>query len=99
MRRGTTPTVKIRIRGMPVEELRNIYITFQQGTKEITKENQDITLEEEYLLVTLSQQETLDLARGSILVQVRAITSTGLAVASPIKSLKMEDILLDRVIT
>lgn len=99
MRRGTTPTLKIRITGIPVEELKSIYVTLKQGTTELTKDNGDIEIEGDTLSVPLSQYDTLCMDRGRIEVQVRAVTNTGLATASNITSFFMENILKDGVIT
>lgn len=94
MTRGTTPTLEIRIEGIDINELLQIFLTIQQGKTEITKENKDIEIgEENTILVYLTQEETLSFAKGYIWVQLRAITQDGLAVASDIEGIAIEGIL------
>lgn len=101
MRRGTTPTLEINIKGIDVAELENIYITLSQHKKEVTKSSEDITIDktENTLYVTFSQEDTLTFSRGYVYVQMRAVTKDGMAVASSIAMKKMEEILEEGVIT
>ncbi len=101
MRRGTTPTLEIKITGIDVSELINIYVTLKQYKKEITKSTEDITVDEiaNKLYVPLSQEDTLVLQRGYVYVQMRAATKDGQAVASEIVMKTMEEILKEGVIT
>lgn len=96
MIRGTTPTLEIKIDGINIDELSKIFLTIQQGKTEITKENKDIEAgKRNTMSVFLSQEETLRFAKGYIWVQLRAITKDGLAVASNVKGITVEDILKD----
>lgn len=101
MHRGTTPTLEIKLTGIDVSKLESIYITLKQYKKQVTKEMQDITVDEisNTLYVPLSQEDTLSLARGYVYVQMRAVTKEGLAVASNIAMKTMEEILKEGVIT
>ena len=99
MRRGTTPTLKIRIKGVDLSELENIYVTIKQSQKEITKTGYEITVDGDMLYVSLSQEDTLVFASSCAWVQMRATTKDGLAVASNIRMIKIEDVLKDGVIT
>lgn len=101
MRRGTTPTLEIKITGIDVTQLESIYITLSQYKKQVTKEIQDITIDElnNTLYVPLSQEDTLSLTRGYVYVQMRAVTKDGLAVASEMQMTTMEEILKEGVIT
>lgn len=101
MQRGTTPTLEIKITGIDVSELESIYVTLKQYQKEVTKTTEDITIDEinNTLYVPLSQEDTLTLARGYVYVQMRAVTKDGLAVASDVKMITMEEILKEGVIT
>lgn len=101
MRRGTTPVLTINVNGIDVSEFSSIYITFEQGAKEITKEIDDVTLDTENnrIIVSLSQSETLSFKDGELKVQLRAITNQGKAVASTIKKLDVGHILKEGVIT
>jgi hypothetical protein len=101
MYRGTTPTLEVKITGIEIAELEIVYITLKQYQKEVTKKTEDITVDEikNALYVPLSQEDTLTLARGYVYVQMRAVTKDGLAVASDVKMITMEEILKDGVIT
>lgn len=98
MRRGTTPTLKIKVNGISLSELKNIYITLKQYNKVLTKTNNDLQMDEDIISVLLSQEETLMFGSGQVSVQIRATTVTGLAVASNIQSAPMNDILQEGVI-
>lgn len=98
MRRGTTPTLKIYIMGISLEELKNIYVTLKQRNIERTKTNKDIEVDGNVISVPLSQEDTLDFAVGEISVQIRATTHSGLALASGIKNVTVSEILKEGVI-
>lgn len=100
MIKGTTPTLEIKISGINVSELKSIYITLKQYKKEVTKPTEDIAIDEmaNTLYVPLSQEDTLTLTRGYVYVQMRAVTKDGLAVASDIKMVPVEEILKGGVI-
>lgn len=101
MRRGTTPTLEIKITGIEVAQLESIYVTLSQYKKQVTKEAEEITVDElnNILYVPLSQEDTLSLARGYVYIQMRAVTKDGLAVASDMQMTTMEEILKEGVIT
>lgn len=84
MYRGTTPTLKVRVKGIDLAQLESVYFTIKQGKTEITKTREDLTFEEENVLsVYLSQEDTLLLTRGYVYVQIRAATEKWLAENSP----------------
>lgn len=97
MRRGTTPTVTIKITGISVDLLSTIFVTFKQGQKEVTKDNQDTTIDVDSnsLKVSLTQEETLLFQKGQVGVQIRAKTISDDAIASQIVYKQMEDILYE----
>lgn len=99
MRRGTTPTLRIEVKGIPIDDLKSIYVTLKQGDIEITKNISDIEKEANILVVRLEQEETLAFRAGWIQIQLRAVTMDGIATAGPIKNISMNDILLEEVIT
>lgn len=101
MKRGTTPTIEIKITGIEVADLESIYITLKQYKKEVTKTTENITINEinNTLYTPLSQEDTLLLERGYVYVQMRAVTKDGLVVASDVKMITMEEILKEGVIT
>ena len=102
LRRGTTPTLTIRVIDMDVGDMGSIYVTFKQGEKLLTKTNEQISVDTEYNTVSIpfSQEETLLFGRGMVETQIRALLKDGTtAVASKIRSFSMEKILLDGVIS
>lgn len=60
MRRGTTTTLKIRIKGADLSEMENIYVTIKQEGKEVTKTGDEISIEGDMILVPLTQEDTLN---------------------------------------
>ena len=101
MRRGTTPTLTIAVTGLVVTDLKTIKVTFKQNNIEITKNTNEVTVEEEYntISVPLTQEDTLKFGSGSVSVQVRGLLKDDkTAIASKIKTFPMEKILLDGVI-
>lgn len=100
MRRGTTPTLKIRVTGVDLSELENIYITIRQGDAEVTKTSGDYQLEVvgDMIYAPLTQEDTLKFRQSCVWVQMRATTKDGLALASNIRMMEMKDVLKDGVI-
>lgn len=98
MRRGTTPTLKIRITGVDLGELENIYITIRQGNIEVTKTGYQLEVKDGIIYAALTQEDTLKFRQSCVWVQMRATTKDGLAVASNIRMVEMKDILKDGVI-
>lgn len=100
MRRGTTPAIKVRLKGIELSTLQSLYLTFEQGNIELTKNLDDVTIDasDNSLSVTLSQQETLGFNDGDVKVQIRAMTVDGDAIASNIKTVSLGHILKEGVI-
>lgn len=100
MRRGTTPTLKIKVKGIAITQLKTVYITIRQGQKELTKTNNDIEIEDGNVIsVFLSQEDTLKFFGGHVDIQLRAVTCNGVAVASDIKRIPIGRILKEGVIS
>ena len=98
MRRGTTPTLTLLIHGIDVSDMGTIFVTFEQGSKEVTKTGEDISVDTENNAITIafSQEDTLAFGVGNIDVQIRALLKDGeTAIASKIKRTSMERILLE----
>lgn len=100
MHRGTTPTNTITTD----LDLRNmtVFVTYAQGSSGeyevlFEKTNDDLTINENSIVVALSQADTLALSarKKTVYVQIRAIDSTGVAVASNIMTTTAEAILKD----
>ena len=100
MRRGTTPTFTLTInnKGFEMSDIKKWYITLKQCYVEITKSNDDITIEDNVIKFTLKQQETLKFMSGEIDIEIRALTKDNVAIASDIKTITINRILLNEVI-
>lgn len=103
MRRGTTPTILIRVNGTNFAGS-NLYVTIEQKEHELTKSGEDVIVTPNgetsaVVEVYLTQQETLAFNSGSASIQIRWINEAGVAQASPIKRISINPILLDGEIT
>lgn len=97
MRRGTTPTLNIKVEGADVKDFRDIYLTIKQYNVEIDKRETDIEKDEaeNKLIVPLTQEETLSFKDGTVNIQLRATVGLDGAVASNIVTLPLEHILME----
>lgn len=103
MYRGTTPSIAFKINtDIDLTDLAVCYITLKSIDKSVIAnyDLSDIIVDAELktLTLALSQEETLEFARGVIYVQIRLRTNDDLAYASQIKEIRMNDILMDGVI-
>lgn len=99
MRRGTTPTLKVKVKGIKLERLASIYLTLKQHNNEVTKTKEEMTIEENNILsCPLSQEDTLKFSMGYVYIQIRAVTDDGVAVASNIEQRIMQEILKGGII-
>lgn len=106
MRRGTTPTITLTV-DKDISDGWTLYATFRSGMRNVTLENDRMTIELEpatetegdktLIAVTLTQEETLSLGVGNAEVQVRAIKD-GTAIATDIKTIDVGRIIKDGVI-
>lgn len=97
MIRGTTPTNRIRVNA----DLRGatVFVTYEQnGRNVLEKTGGDVTVEEDLLTVTLSQEDTLALHEGPVRIQVRYVTMEDKAGACKVMNATVERILKDGVI-
>lgn len=87
MRRGTTPTLTFTT-PYAAELVESGYISFsQRGTDvlDIPLSNQAVTIADNSISVTLTQEQTLAFTTADVLkIQIRAILASGKAVASNI---------------
>lgn len=101
MRRGTTPTITIRVIGEDFDGS-TLYVTLEQGALELTKSGSDVlvtpTETGSTVAIFLTQEETLMFTKGTARIQIRWINSSGVADASPIKNIEVNPILLEGVI-
>ena len=95
MRRGTTPThtftSDIDLRAATV-----LFITYsQKGHVVIEKSLEDVTINEDSVVTTLTQAETLRLITGDVNIQIRAGFEDGSRIASNIITTSAKMILKD----
>lgn len=101
MRRGTTPTITLTCEDLNFTQMKSLYITFAQpgGWKKTVRESDSfIDIFEHELKIYLTQEDTLKFHNGVVQVQIRALTSDGIAVATDIASFDIGPILYDGVI-
>lgn len=96
MRRGTTPTLIFKVKGLDNDCVDKMYFSLKQGNKILTKE--DYTFEDNKYYVKLSQEETLMFLPKQLFVQIKIKTTNGEVIASPIKQTTMDDILSEEVV-
>lgn len=98
--RGTTPTFRHTF----TEELldlttaNNVYVTYKQGAKSLTKTGADIEVEPKAVTVYLTQKETLMFKEGTLESQINWTGSDGKRAASKVKGIELEKQLLDKVV-
>ena len=119
IRRGTTPTLVLTVDSKyDLSHATDVWATFEQTSSavELTREwkrypdpddptaNQGITVDGQNVIVTLSQEETLEFVKGSVQVQVKMKkddydegTIYDDVVGTVIKKIKVEEILSEDV--
>lgn len=98
MRRGTTPSVVFSLKDVKHEDIDNLCLTLKQDKRVLHKTNFSYDEETELYTVTLTQRETLSFNEGIILIQIKVKDTTGIVFASPIKKIRVKDILCEEVI-
>lgn len=101
MFRGTTPTIVFNINSeLDLSAMVQVWATFKSKTKEVTKDINDIEVDNDKKTVTvrLTQEETLQFHDNSVETQLRFLSNDGRAYASKSTRLKVEDILKGGVI-
>lgn len=106
MIRGTTPTLVCTIKTLKLKDISiaQIYIILKQPTMEYVFKytNNEVVVDrnKNTLSITLSQIQTLSFTAGVPLnMQIRLLDSQGTAFATKKKSLSVDDILKDGVIS
>lgn len=97
--RGTTPTHIFDNIGVDLRNAR-VYLTYSQfGANVLEKTNEDMTITENTISVTLTQEETLAFQEGTISMQIRYVMADGKADKSDIMQTRADKILKEGVIT
>lgn len=97
--RGTTPHIRINFKNMQLAEFKSIWVTFSQGCEKFTKTLEDSEIDDDAIIIRLTQEETLKLRSENVSVQVRALTYADEAYASKIFTFPTSAILKDGVIS
>lgn len=98
MRRGTTPTYTLVVNGYDLTAM-TVYVTVKGSSGTIiTKTGDDLSISADesgsVIAFRLTQAETLELPEGRGEVQVRFIDAEGVALATDIRAITIERVLL-----
>lgn len=100
MGRGTTPLYTIKFTGISLQDIGDIYITFEQtkSSQELTKHYPEVAVGDGYAYVQLTQAETLAFQKGSAKMQIRFLDKSGNAFKSTIVNVQVSDVLYEEEI-
>lgn len=100
IRQGITPTFTFILPStVDLTQAENVYATFRQMNRELTKTGRDITVREYEVDVFLTQAETLAFERGSVRAQINWTYSDGNRGETDIASIEWAETLLRKVLT
>ena len=99
MRRFTTPTIELVVKGVDLTGL-EVYVTFSQQGKVLTVEQPTMEYADEdtTISVPLSQVQTGNFNAGNVEVQVNFIDTNGHRDATTIKAIEVDRNLLAKVV-
>ena len=107
MIRYTTPTITLEVEGIDLTDNEDVYVSFEQGSRELTKSGNDLNISAETqgqttistIVVVLTQEETASFVEArNVAVQVNYINASGVRDATGIVSVGVGRNLLDEVI-
>ena len=104
MYRVTTPTNTFTL-PFSTSECSVIQISYKQGQNELLKQYEDgvcppgMTLDDDTVLITLTQQETKAFGKGTVTAQVRVLTTGGKAYASQKFTIGVNDVLNEEILS
>ena len=100
MIRGTTPTFELKITDNTVDltQATNVYATFAQWGKTITKTGEDIDVSAQQVDVYFSQADSLSFSSGTIEIQLNWTYTDGSRAATNIIKVVIGDNLLPEVL-
>lgn len=98
--KGTTPTFTLTFsdENLDLTQAVHVIATFR-GAKTVEKSKTDLEISEKSVSVYLTQQETLALSQGDVLIQLNWTYQDGKRSASDIVKYSFSDNLLERIIT
>lgn len=98
--RATTPTFICTFEedGLDLTTANNVYVTFEQKSKSLTKSGNDIEIEPKQITVYLNQIETLRFNEGAVEVQANWTMANGRRACSEVVSVDLSKQLLRRVV-
>ena len=90
---GTTPTFTFTFteQGLDLTQASHVYVTFREGGVLIEKKDEDLTIAEKSVAVSLKQTDTYKLSPGQLLMQVNWTYADGSRMASEIVSCSIGD--------
>lgn len=101
MYQGTTPALVLRVKDKDLTGA-TVFASIKDNTQIVTKTGDDLLIvkddDDTLVTVTLTQAETLKLDEGDAEIQVRYITSDGIAFATKKARLTVNDVIYKSVI-
>lgn len=101
MYQGTTPAIVFSIKGYNLTDA-TVYVSFKRGNDVLTKTEVEVSWDETTQISTvvceLTQEETLAMKRGAVVVQIRFIYENGQAYATNKKTIEVQDVIYPAVI-
>ena len=102
MYKGTTPTLTITFdESVDFSEAEHVVVTFATDYHKVIAEKSDseLTIADNKIIINFTQEETLSMKPGAMLVQVNILYSDGLRVCSDIGTIHWIDNLKNEVMT
>lgn len=101
MYQGTTPAIVFSVKDCDLTGA-TVFVSFKYGKNVLTKNNVIVTYDSEsgtsLVVCGLTQEETLAMKRGGVVVQIRFIYESGQAYATNKKVIEMQDVIYPEVI-
>ena len=81
----TTPTLSIKVTGVDLSQIQNMTVAIRQDSTTITKTDDSIEIDDDVLIVTLTQTESAQFKDGSANISIQATDYDGKDVSDDIK--------------
>ena len=98
--RATTPTFTLTFteEELDLTQAANVYVTFEQGKKSLTKTGDDLTISSKQSEVYLNQSETLQFGVGLVKIQANWTLAGGRRASSNVVGYHLTEQLLEEVV-